>query len=279
MNVLSSMNVLSNATSKQYADGKLLQSVGDGIAILTINNPEKLNAISVEVAAGLGEALTALRDDPAVRVLILTGAGEKAFISGGDISQFDKTRPNAAVAAKSAEKFRERQGLLANFPRPTISAIRGYCLGGGLGTALNTDIRIAAHGSKFGIPAARLGIAYGFDGLSRLVALVGPSRARLILFTGMRFSAEEALSFGLIDQLVAPGELWPATLAIARQIAENAPLSIAASRISIGEIVKDHDKRDMQAVTDIATKCMDSEDFREGRRAFMAKRAPRFVGR
>jgi enoyl-CoA hydratase/carnithine racemase len=273
------MNVLSNATSKQYADGKLLQSVGDGMAILTINNPEKLNAISVEVAAGLGEALTALRDDPAVRVLILTGAGEKAFISGGDISQFDKTRPNAAVAAKSAEKFRERQGLLANFPRPTISAIRGYCLGGGLGTALNTDIRIAAHGSKFGIPAARLGIAYGFDGLSRLVALVGPSRARLILYTAMRFSAEEALSFGLIDQLVAPDELWPATLAIARQIVENAPLSIAASRITIGEIVKDHDNRDMQAVADIATRCMDSEDFREGRRAFMEKRAPRFVGR
>jgi len=273
------MNVLSNATSKQYADGKLLQSVGNGIAILTINNPEKLNAISVEVAAGLGEALTALRDDSTVRVLILTGAGEKAFISGGDISQFDKTRPNAAVAAKSAEKFRERQGLLANFPRPTISAIRGYCLGGGLGTALNTDIRIAAHGSKFGIPAARLGIAYGFDGLSRLTALVGPSRARLILYTGMRFSAEEALSFGLIDQLVAPDELWPATLAIAGQIAENAPLSIAASRITIGEIVKDHDKRDMQAVADIATKCMDSEDFREGRRAFMEKRAPRFVGR
>jgi enoyl-CoA hydratase len=273
------MNVLSNATSKQYADGKLLQSVGDGMAILTINNPEKLNAISVEVAAGLGEALTALRDDPAVRVLILTGAGEKAFISGGDISQFDKTRPNAAVAAKSAEKFRERQGLLANFPRPTISAIRGYCLGGGLGTALNTDIRVTAHGSKFGIPAARLGIAYGFDGLSRLVALVGPSRARLILYTGMRFSAEEALSFGLIDQLVAPDELWPATLAIARHIAGNAPLSIAASRITIGEIVKDHDKRDMQAVADIATRCMDSEDFREGRRAFMEKRAPRFVGR
>ncbi len=156
-------------------------------AILTFNNPERLNAISVEIAAGLAEALTAMKDDPAVRVLILTGAGEKAFISGGDISQFDKTRPNAEVAAKSAEKFRERQALLANFPKPTISAIRGYCLGGGLGVALNTDMRIAAHGSRFGIPAARLGIAYGFDGLQRLMSLVGPSRARLILFTGNAF--------------------------------------------------------------------------------------------
>lgn len=273
------MNVLTNAVSREYAGGKLLQSVGEGIAILTINNPEKLNAISVEVAEGLGDALTVLHDDPAVRVLILTGAGEKAFISGGDISQFEKTRPNAEVAAKSAEKFRQRQGLLANFPKPTISAIRGYCLGGGLGTALNTDIRIAAHGSRFGIPAARLGIAYGFDGLSRLVALVGPSRARLILFTGMRFSAEEALSFGLIDRLVAPEELWPATLEIARQIAVNAPLAITAAKITIGEILKDHHKRDMQAIADIGTKCMDSEDFREGRRAFMEKRVPKFAGR
>jgi enoyl-CoA hydratase len=267
------------AASRQYADGKLLRSVGEGIAILTINNPEKLNAISVEVAAGLGEALTELRDDPAVRVLILTGAGEKAFISGGDISQFDKTRANAAVAAKSAEKFRERQGLLANFPKPTISAIRGYCLGGGLGTALNTDIRIAAHGSRFGIPAARLGIAYGYDGVERLVALVGPARARLILYTGARFSAEEALGFGLIDRLVAPDRLWPETLSIARQIADNAPLSIAAARITIAEILKDHGKRNLQAAANIATQCMDSEDFREGRRAFMEKRAPKFVGR
>jgi enoyl-CoA hydratase len=273
------MNILTNASARQYADGKLLQSVGEGIAILTINNPERLNAISVEVATGLGEALTALRDDPAVHVLILTGGGEKAFISGGDISQFDKTRPNAEVAAKSAEKFRERQALLANFPKPTISAIRGYCLGGGLGTALNTDIRIAARGSRFGIPAARLGIAYGFDGLSRLVALVGPSRARLILYTGMRFSAEEALSFGLIDRLVAVEDLWPATLAIARQIAQNAPLAIAAAKLTIGEILKDHHQRDMQAIADIGTRCMDSADFREGRRAFMEKRIPKFAGR
>src|SRR5829696_9240269 len=144
------MTVLTNAATRQYADGQLMLSIGDGIGVLTFNNPDKLNAISVEIAAGLAQALTEMKDDPAVRVLILTGAGEKAFISGGDISQFDKTRPNAVVAAKSAEKFRERQGLLANFPKPTISAIRGYCLGGGLGTALNTDMRIAAHGSRFG---------------------------------------------------------------------------------------------------------------------------------
>lgn len=273
------MSARKDAVSREYAEGKLLLSVDEGIAILTINNPEKLNAISAEVAEGLGQALTALRDDPAVRVLILTGAGEKAFISGGDISQFEKTRPNAEVAAKSAASFRARQALLADFPRPTISAIRGYCLGGGLGTALNTDIRIAAHGSTFGIPAARLGIAYGFDGLKRLVALVGPSRARLILFTGTRITAEEALKFGLIDRLVPVDQLWPTTLQIASEISQNAPLAISAAKITIGEILKDHHDRDMQAVADIATKCMDSDDFREGRRAFMEKRLPKFFGR
>jgi enoyl-CoA hydratase len=273
------MNVLTNVASKEYGGGQLLQSIADGIGILTFNNPDKLNAISVEMAAGLAEALTAMKDDPAVRVLILTGAGEKAFISGGDISQFDKTRPNAEVAAKSAEKFRERQALLANFPKPTISMIRGYCLGGGLGVALNTDMRFAAHGSRFGIPAARLGIAYGFDGLQRLMSLVGPSRARLILFTGMRFSAEEALSFGLIDKLVSAEQLWPETLAIARQMSENAPLAISAAKTTIGEILKDPNRRDMRAIAEIATRCMDSEDFREGRRAFMEKRTPKFVGR
>jgi enoyl-CoA hydratase/carnithine racemase len=273
------MNILANAVSKEYGGGQLLQSISDGIGILTFNNPDKLNAISTEMAAGLAEALIAMKDDPAVRVLLLTGAGEKAFISGGDISQFDKTRPNAEVAAKSAEKFRERQALLANFPKPTISVIRGYCLGGGLGVALNTDIRVAAHGSKFGIPAARLGIAYGFDGLQRLMSLVGPSRARLILFTGNRFSAEEALSFGLIDKLVSPEELWSEALAIARQIAINAPLAISAAKITIGEILKDPGKRDMQAIAEIGRLCMDSDDFREGRRAFMEKRPPKFVGR
>jgi enoyl-CoA hydratase/carnithine racemase len=271
--------LLPGAITTAYAGGQLLLTAGSGVGILTFNNPDKLNAISVEIAEGLADALTALRDDPAVRVVILTGAGDRAFISGGDISQFDKTRPNAEVAARSAERFRQRQGLLANFPKPTISAIRGYCLGGGLGTALNTDIRIAAHGSTFGIPAARLGIAYGFDGLSKLVSLVGPSRARLVLYTGIRFSAEEALQFGLIDRLVAPDALWSTTLQIARQISENAPLAIAAAKITIREILRDHDKRDLQAIKEIGTQCMDSEDFREGRRAFMEKRTPKFTGR
>jgi enoyl-CoA hydratase/carnithine racemase len=266
-------------SKKVYADGQLLVSISDGVGVVTFNNPARLNAISIEMAEGLAEALTEMRGDADVKVVILTGAGEKAFISGGDISQFDKTRPNAEVASRSAERFRKRQDLVANFPKPTIAAIGGYCLGGGLGMALNADIRIASRDSKFGIPAARLGIAYGFDGLTRLVSLVGPSRARLILYTGSRLSAEEAYDFGLIDRLVERDQLWPEVLGLAQQIARNAPLAIAAAKITINQIIKDPQDRDMPAIAEIGRICMDSEDFKEGRRAFMEKREPRFRGR
>ncbi|MDQ8729757.1 enoyl-CoA hydratase [Bradyrhizobium sp. LHD-71] len=265
--------------TKTYADGQLPVSISEGIGVITFNNPTKLNAISAEMAEGLAAALNDMRDDPEVKVVILTGAGDKAFISGGDISQFEKTRPNAEVASRSAERFRQRQAALADFPKPTIAAIRGYCLGGGLGTALNADIRFASTDAKFGIPAARLGIAYGFEGLNRLVALVGPSRARLILYTGARFNAEEALAFGLIDRLLPPDRLWSETLEIARQIARNAPLAIAAAKITISQILKDAQDRDMGAVREIGRICMDSADFKEGRTAFMEKRPPQFQGR
>lgn len=273
------MTVQPSARTREYADGQLPVSIADGIGVITFNNPTKLNAISAEMAEGLAQALTDMRDDPGVKVVILTGAGEKAFISGGDISQFEKTRPNAEVASRSAEKFRQRQSMLADFPKPTIAAIRGYCLGGGLGTALNADIRIASTDSKFGIPAARLGIAYGFEGLNRLVALVGPSRARLILYTGARLSAEEAYAFGLIDRLVPVDRLWPETLEIARQIARNAPLAISAAKITIKQILKDPQDRDMDVIREIGRICMDSADFKEGRTAFMEKRQPQFQGR
>jgi enoyl-CoA hydratase/carnithine racemase len=274
------MNIAAKGTAKEYADGKILSSVSDGIGILTFNNPEKRNAMSVEMWEGAGEVLTAFRDDPNVRVVVLVGAGGKAYVSGADISQFEKNRKNA----KESEEYNRRSGkprqMLANgYPKPTISCIQGFCMGGGLALAMSTDMRIASEGSQFGIPAAKLGIAYGFDGLTHLVQLVGPSRARLLMFTGMRIDAAEAYSIGLIDKLVSEAELWNTTTEIAKQIAENAPLSIAASRITIAEILKDESKRDMKAIKDIATRCMDSDDFREGRTAFMEKRKPQFKGK
>src|SRR3979409_401430 len=153
------------ATDKSYADGKILQNVTAGVGVITFNNPEKRNAMSLDMWEGLGLALVELRDDPAVRVVIMVGAGDKAFVSGADISQFEKTRHNAEASEEYSRKSAAQRALLADYPKPVIACIRGFCLGGGAQVAMLADIRFAAENSQFGIPAAKLGIAYGYDGL------------------------------------------------------------------------------------------------------------------
>ncbi len=264
---------------KSYAGGKILREITDGVGIITFNNAEKRNAMSLAMWEGLGHALTELRDDPEVRVVILTGAGDRAFVSGADISQFEKERHNAEASEDYSRKSAAQRALLAEYPKPTIACIRGFCLGGGMLVAMLSDIRIAAANSQFGIPAAKLGIAYGYDGLKHLVSLVGPSWARLLMYTGMRIDAAEALRIGLVERVLPDDELWNATMEIARTISANAPLAIKAAKITIAQVLKDAGDRDMAAIRDIGIACMDSEDFREGRQAFMEKRKPRFRGR
>jgi enoyl-CoA hydratase len=264
---------------KSFADGKILMSVAEGVGVVTFNNPEKRNAMSLEMWEGLGQALTELGEDAKVRVVILTGAGDKAFMSGADISQFEKTRHNAQASEEYSRRSEAQRALLASYPKPTIACIRGFCLGGGMQVAMLADIRIASANSQFGIPAAKLGIAYGYDGLKHLVWLVGPSWARLLLYTGMRIDAAEAQRIGLVDRMVADTDLWNTTVEIARTISNNAPLAVQAAKITIAQVLKDADQRDMAAIKAIGTACMDSEDFREGRRAFMEKRKPHFKGR
>jgi len=268
-----------NSADRTYADGKMLQSAADGVGVITFNNPDKRNAMSLEMWEGFGQALIALRDDPAVRVVILVGAGDKAFVSGADISQFEKTRHNAEAAEEYSRRSAAQRALLADYPKPIIACIQGFCLGGGMQLAMAADIRIAADNSQFGIPAAKLGIAYGYDGLNNLVSLVGPSWARLIMYTGMRIDSAEALRIGLVDRVVPDTELWDATMEIARTISGNAPLAVQAAKITIAQILKEPGARDMAAIKQIGTDCMDSEDFREGRRAFMEKRKPEFKGK
>jgi enoyl-CoA hydratase len=273
------LNVPKNQAEKSFADGKILQSKADGVGIITFNNPDKRNAMSLDMWEGLGQSLTALRDDAEVRVVILTGAGDKAFVSGADISQFEKTRHNAEASEQYSRRSAAQRALLADYPKPTIASIRGFCLGGGLQVAMLADIRFAAENSQFGIPAAKLGIAYGYDGLRNLVSLVGPSWARLIMYTGMRIDSAEALRIGLVDRVLPDGELWDGTMAVARTISGNAPLAIKAAKITIAEVLKDPAARDFDAIKDVGIACMDSEDFREGRRAFMEKRKPVFRGK
>jgi enoyl-CoA hydratase len=264
---------------KSYADGKIVQSVTDGVGVITFNNPAKRNAMSLDMWEGFGHALAELRDDPDVRVVILVGAGDKAFVSGADISQFEKNRHNAEASEEYAKKSAAQRALLADYPKPTIACIRGFCLGGGMQVAMMADIRFASDDSQFGIPAAKLGIAYGYDGLKNLVSLVGPSWARLLMYTGMRIDAAEALRIGLVDRVLPGTELWDATMEIARTISGNAPLAVQAAKITIKQVLKDESHRDMDAIKAIGTACMDSDDFREGRRAFMEKRKPKFTGR
>jgi enoyl-CoA hydratase len=272
-------NTENKTTDKSHADGKILQRVADGVGVITFNNPDKRNAMSLDMWEGLGHALVELRDDAEVRVVILVGAGDKAFVSGADISQFEKTRHNAEASEEYSRRSAAQRALLANYPKPIIACIHGFCLGGGMQVAMAADIRIAAEHSQFGIPAAKLGIAYGYDGLRNLVSLVGPSWARLLMYTGMRIDSAEAVRIGLIDRMVPDTELWGAAMEIARTISGNAPLAIQAAKITIAQVLKDPGERDMDAIKQAGIDCMDSEDFREGRRAFMEKRKPEFRGR
>src|SRR5450755_4998982 len=199
-----------NKSDKSHADGKILQKIDDGVGVITFNNPEKRNAMSLDMWEGVGSALIELREDPNVRVVILTGAGDKAFVSVADISQFEKNRHNAEASEEYSKRSAAQRALLADYPKPTIACIRGFCLGGGMQVAMLADIRMASDNSQFGIPAARLGIAYGYDGLRHLVSLVGPSWARLIMYTGMRIDSAEALRIGLVDRVVPDAYQWNA---------------------------------------------------------------------
>ena len=264
---------------RAFAGGKMLAGRDGGVGLVAFNQPEKRNAMSIEMWEGLGAILDDFAADDTIRVVVLTGAGDKAFVSGADISQFEKNRANADAQVEYDRLTSAGRAKLASFAKPTIAKIRGFCLGGGLAIAMQTDLRIAAESAQFGIPAARLSIAYAFDGLRKLVQLVGPAHARMILYTANRIGAREAERIGLINQAVAEDALDGAVMAIAHTIADNAPLSIAASKLTITEVMKDPADRDMEAVRRAGVTCFDSADYKEGRKAFMEKRRPVFVGR
>jgi len=264
---------------KAYADGRMLAETDDGVGLITFNQPDKHNAMSVEMWDGFGAILDDFAADPAIRVVVLTGAGHKAFVSGADISQFDQNRADASAQIEYDRRTGAGRRKLVAFPKPVIARIRGYCLGGGLGIALAADIRIAAEDSVFGIPAARLGLAYGFEALRSLVGLVGPAHARMLLYTGTRIDAAEAARIGLVNRVVRDAELSDTVVDLARAIADNAPLSVGAAKLAIGEALKDPEDRNVPAVEAAIARCFDSADYREGRTAFREKRPPRFTGR
>jgi enoyl-CoA hydratase/carnithine racemase len=267
------------AATQELAGGKILANVENGIGLITFNQPDKRNAMSVHMWSGLEQIFGAWERDESVRVVVLTGAGDKAFVSGADISEFEKRRANVDAGREYERATSGGRAKLAAFPKPVIARIRGFCLGGGLAIAMQADLRIAAEDSEFGIPAARLGVAYGFQSVRRLIALIGPAHASMILFTGARIGSAEAARIGLVNQVVPNDDLEDVVTRLARKIAENAPLSIRASKLTIEQALRDPADRDMHAVEQASVECFNSEDYREGRTAFLEKRPPKFRGK
>ncbi len=258
---------------------KLLVDVDDGIALVTFNNPEKRNALSVEIRTALPGALTSLQADPDVRVVVLTGAGDKAFVSGADISEFADGRTSAEARAEFDRLAAEAGRAWGALHKPVLAMIRGFCIGGGLLTALQADVRITSDDGRFGVPAARLGVGYGFAGVEALVGLVGPARTAEILFSGRMLPADEALQVGLVNRVVPASELRAEVWDLAGTIRDNAPLTVAACKAAIREVGRAPERRDLDRVAGLVEACFTSEDYREGQRAFLERRPPRFVGR
>ncbi|MGA2893064.1 MAG: enoyl-CoA hydratase [Xanthobacteraceae bacterium] len=257
---------------------KMLSRKDGGVGIVTFNNPERHNAVSLDMWEATKRILDDFAADNDVRVVVLTGAGGKAFVSGADISKFGDERATLEAARAYNVKSDAAYSSVADFPKPTIAMIRGYCIGGGLGLATCCDLRICSDNSRFAVPAAKLGLGYGYTGLKRLVDIVGPAFAKEIFYTARQFDAAEALAMGLVNRMVPAAELEAYVKGMTDMICANAPLTIKAVKFTVGQVVKEDSQRDLARSTELVEQCFASRDYTEGRTAFMEKRKPAFTG-
>ena len=257
----------------------LLQKEGP-IGWITFNQPEKRNAVSQEMWQAMPEYVADLAADPAIRVVILRGAGEAAFVAGADISQFKDRRRNAA----DEEEYRRISGAgsesLARLGKPLVAMIQGFCIGGGVSIAITCDLRIAADDARFGIPAARLGLGYHYKGMEKLMSLIGPSCTKELFFTARTdFTAQDALRMGLVNQVVPKADLERFTRDYALTMSRNAPLTQRSAKASVEQLLKPEAQRDYALLDKLIKDCFDSQDYQEGVKAFSEKRRPQFQGR
>ena len=258
---------------------KMLARKAGGIGWMTFNNPERHNAVSMEMWHAAERILTDFAADDAVRVVVVTGAGGKAFVSGADISKFESERASEdAVNAYQAQTAKVYD-MLADCPKPTIAMVQGHCIGGGAALAVCCDMRICGETASFGVPAAKLGLGYPLAGIRRLVDLVGPSFAKEIFFTAKRWTAEEARIMGLVNRVVPNDALGAFVADYATTIAGNAPMTVGSVKVIVREALKDRGAADEALCDRLVKACFASEDYIEGRRAFMEKRPPQFKGR
>nr|WP_294501306.1 enoyl-CoA hydratase [uncultured Rhodopila sp.] len=255
----------------------MLAETDGPIGWMTFNKPARRNAVSLDMWQAIPGILDRFEQDPAIRVIVLKGAGDQAFVSGADISQFEAARSSAEANASYEAAIDTASERLIGCPKPTIAMIRGFCIGGGLAIAVGCDIRIATEASRFGIPAARLGLGYGAAGVKKLMELVGPSFTKEIFFTARHFSAAEASAMGLVNRVVPGDSLEAYTQQYCETISNNAPMTLLALKRTVAELVRG-EQADLEACERLVTACFDSEDYVEGRRAFLEKRVPVFRG-
>ena len=261
------------------ATAPLLLEKDGPIGWIIFNQPEKRNAVNQEMWQLMPGYVEDLAGDESIRVVILRGAGEAAFVSGADISQFKDRRRNMADEAEYRKISARGAAALATLAKPLLAMIHGVCVGGGVGMALNCDLRLAADDARFGIPAARLGLGYHYHGMDKLMKLIGPAYTKELFFTARTdFSAQDALRMGLVNQVVPKAELETFTRDYALRISRNAPLTIHSAKTTVEQLLRPSGERDLALLDKLIADCFNSEDYQEGVKAFSEKRRPRLQG-
>jgi len=256
----------------------LVQHEG-AIATVVFNRPRMRNAISLAMWTEIARVTEGLAKDESVRAIVYRGAGTKAFASGADISEFQDNRRDTETALHYNTQTAAAYGGVRDCPKPTVAMIHGYCMGGAVALALACDLRFAAEGAKFGIPAAKLNIIYPPDSVGQLVDLVGPAYAKDILYSARTVDDREAVAMGLVQRLLPAQELERYTYEYLRRVADNAPLSVRGTKLTVQSWLAGLNEERRQRLADLALEAFESEDYKEGTRAFLEKRAPRFQGR
>ncbi|HEV8310467.1 MAG TPA: enoyl-CoA hydratase [Methylomirabilota bacterium] len=260
------------------SDEILVERTGS-IGTVVFNRPQMRNAFNLAMWTALPEIVEGLNRDPGVRAIVFRGAGEEAFASGADISEFKQHRKDRATAEAYNRRTEAAHHALEGSPKPTVAMIYGFCMGGAMAIAMDCDLRFAADTGKFGIPAARLGIVYGLHSVKRLVSLVGPAATKDILFSARTFDAAEALRLGFVSRVLPAAELATHTYEYLARVADNAPLSVEGAKLIVEAIVDDGGAGKKAEIDRLQLATFDSEDYREGTAAFLEKRRPQFKGR
>ena len=249
------------------------------VATVLFSNLPKMNAMTFDMWSAVPRVLAELDTDPSVRVIVVAGDGDKAFISGADISQFEKLRGTAEAQADYNKAVEAAYLAPIVCSKPVVAKLRGICIGGGLGFAAACDIRIASENTIFRMPAARLGLGYSPSGVKRFMNVLGAANTLDIFVSARKFDAREAQRMGFVSQVYTVGELDAKVAEYCKLIAENAPLTVAAAKFAVVQGLKDAAERDMEKAMKMVMTCFSSDDHKEGRKAFMEKRTPNFVGK